>query len=108
MATDQPMRPITPRPNQRPGAALRRALSLRAASAPICWAKDGLSVMLKGRQSLQKPGFQFRHHQSRAVVAHIQTQKLLLNRLVKLSEVSTTDGAAHRHEHVRAGLDQYA
>ena len=39
--TDQPISPIMPRPNQTSGVAFRRALSLRAAFAPICAAKVG-------------------------------------------------------------------
>ena len=37
--TDQPISPIMPRPDHTPGAALRRALSLRAAFAPTCSAE---------------------------------------------------------------------
>ncbi len=52
-ATDQPISPIMPRPNHTPCSGLARALSLRAAFAPICSAESRLafgcwaSLMLK-------------------------------------------------------------
>src|SRR5665213_2734753 len=108
MATDQPIRPMTPRPNQMPAAGLRRALSLRAAIAAICSEKVGFSTMLKGAKSMQKPGFQLRHDRACAVFLDVQSQKLSFNRLVQLTEIGAADGAAHGYEHVRTGFYQYA
>src|SRR5664280_1973553 len=88
-ATDQPMSPIMPKPNQTPCVELR-ALSLRAALAPTCAAKVGSffkvffgsSFMLKGRESTQKSSFQFSYHLPHALLVFVQGQEFLFHRIV--------------------------
>src|SRR5450631_3012762 len=80
--TDQPTKPIMPRPNQTPCVDLR-ALSLRAAFAPIFPAKVGSfrklffgsSLMLQGRETAQKSGFQFRHRRAHALLVLVEREK---------------------------------
>jgi hypothetical protein len=87
--TDQPTRPIMPRPNQTPWLDLR-ALILRVAFAPISSAKVGSfrviffgsSLMLQGREATQKSGFQFCHSDSHALLVLVQRQEFLFHRRV--------------------------
>src|ERR1035441_7440203 len=92
--TDQPTNPIMPRPNQTPCVDLR-ALSLRAAFAPISPAKvgsffevlSGWSLMLQVREPTQKSGFQFRHRRAHALLILVEHQKFLFHRRVQLAEI---------------------
>ena len=107
-ATDQPISPIMPRPNQTPCAALRRALSLRAAFAPTCPAKlgsrsraacpGGSSFMAERREAAQETGFQLRHHRAHALLVLVQGQELALHRLAQPAEVgpAASRGAPRR------------
>src|SRR5277367_759690 len=100
--TDQPTRPIMPKPNQTPCVDLR-ALSLRVAFAPISSAKDGSfrriffgkSFMLQGRKATQKPGFQFCHRDSHTLLVLVQRQEFLFHRRAQLAQVRSADGTAH-------------
>src|SRR5580658_7035733 len=80
--TDQPTKPIMPRPNQTPCLDLR-ALILRVAFAPISSAKDGsfrriffgASFMLQCREATQKSSFQLCHRDSHALLVVVQREK---------------------------------
>src|SRR5580692_10983496 len=111
--TDQPTSPTMPRPNQTPCVDLR-ALILRDAFAAISSAKDGsfrriffgMSFMLQGREATQKTGFQFCHRDAHTLLVLVKSQEFLFHRRVQLAEIRSADRAAHRNEHVQAGLDQ--
>src|SRR5271157_4399058 len=92
--TDQPTKPIMPRPNQTPCVDLR-ALSLRAAFAPISPAKVGSffevlcgwSLMLQGREATQKSSFQFGHCRAHALLVFVEGHKFFFHRHVQLAEI---------------------
>src|ERR1035441_8488148 len=116
-ATDQPISPDMPRPNQTPCLPSRCTLSLRAAFAATCRTNSGSSfadwrvsssLMLKLREPADKAAFHFGDRSANVALAFVERQKLAFHRFMELAEIRSADGVAHRDEHIRASLDQHA
>src|SRR5664279_1834593 len=116
-ATDQPISPDMPSPNQTPCLPSRCTLSLRAAFAVTCRTNSvspfadwpfSSSVMFKLHEPAYKTAFHFGDRSANVALALVERQKLTFHRFMKLAEIRSADGVAHGDEHIRACLDQHA
>src|ERR1700722_3638251 len=113
--TDQPIRPIIPKPNQTPCVELR-AFSLRTAFAPTSTAKVGTlfevmfgsSFMVQVGKPTQKSSFQFCRYQAPTFLLLVQDPKFLLHRSAQLAEVRSSDRPTYGNQHLRSGFDQHS
>src|SRR5512146_2787618 len=121
-ATDQPTRPIMPRPDQTVRVTLRWALSLRVSFAPT-WRTNADSSGLdfgtafwdgnsSGTMELRKAPYeaalQFCQHRAHLSLSLVEIDELPLHFLAQLAEAHAADSVAHRDQHVRPGLHQHA
>src|ERR1019366_2543268 len=116
-ATDQPISPDMPRPNQTPCFPSRCTLSLRAAFAATCLTNSGSSfegrfvsspLMLKLRETDDKAAFHFGNCGANVALALVERQKLAFHRLMQLAKIRSADGVANGDHHIRASFDQHA
>src|SRR5512135_1406637 len=96
-ATDQPTRPIMPKPSHTVCTALRCARSLRVSFAPT-WRMNavspgwvfGRSATMELREAAHEAALQFRQHRAHLLLALVEMHKFALHRLAQLPQVHAT------------------